>query len=266
MAAQAPLAPSEIKACLGVDEAYADWTSIAQEKALLPAERWKDACRQARDANARRRSAVKALMISGVSPVGGYPNTTAYIYRAREAKNPIVADLFRFAAADQAARESLAKGPLNAGLSPLALRLYRAVVAVDAVEADSRSRTWLKQVVSQRGWFTISRDGAEADEAAQRIVQHADEDVAFKGEMIALLEPLVEAGESDRDFFPYMYDRWAAKAGKPLRFGFQGVCKSKGVWEPLTIEDPEHLDERRSRYGVKQSFADEVKMNGARCS
>lgn len=264
-AAALTLSPAEITACLGVKEAFANWPAIAREKATLSDEAWKDACRQAMDADARRRSAVKALMATGVSPVGGYPHATAYVDQARKATDPAVAELFRVAAADQSARESLAKGPVNAGLSPLAMRLYRAIVAVDAVAADTHGRAWLRPVVARRGWFTISRDGAEADKAAQLIVQHADEDVAFKGEMIALLEPLVEAGESDRAFFPYMYDRWAAQAGKPLRFGFQGACKGKGVWEPLTIEDPEHLDERRRSYGVPRSFAEEVIQNGKRC-
>lgn len=264
-AAALTVSPAEITACLGVDKAYADWAAIAREKAMMSEEAWHSACRQTRDANARRVSAIRTLLATGASPVGGFPAATAQLANARKAADPTVAELFRVVAVEQAAREGLRSGPVNAGISPLAMRLYRAVVAVDATNADIRSRAWLKPVIARRGWFTISRDGAEADKAAQLIVQHADADVTFKGEMIALMEPLVEAGESDRGFFPYMYDRWAAQAGKPLRFGFQGACKSKGVWEPLPIEDPEHLDERRRRYGVTRSFAEEKSLNSARC-
>ena len=264
-AAALTVSPAEITACLGVDKAYADWAAIAREKATISDEAWRSACRQARDANARRISAIKVLMATGSSPVGGFPSATAHLANARKATDPTVSELFRIVAVEQAVREGLRPGPVNAGISPLAMRLYRAMVAVDGTVADAQSREWLKPVIARRGWFTISRDGADADKAAQLIVQHADADVAFKGEMIALLEPLVEAGESGRSFFPYMYDRWAAQAGKPLRFGFQGACKSKGVWEPLPIEDPEHLDERRRRYGVMRSFAEEKNLNSARC-
>ncbi len=256
---------AEIKACLGVEEAYADWAAIAKERAALSPEAWKEVCRQAREANARRLSVARALRTSGVSPTGSYESATRFLARAKTATNPDVAELFRLAAEDQIARYGLRPNPINAGLTPVALKLYRGIVAVDAVAADTRSREWLGPVVARRGWFTISRDGKEADAAAQIIVQHADGDLAFKGAMIALIEPLVEAGESDRGFFPYMYDRWAAQAGKPLRFGFQGACKAKGVWEPLPIEDPEHLEERRRHYGVTQSFADEKLANSARC-
>lgn len=259
------VSPAEITTCLGVDKAYADWAAIAREKATISDEAWREACRQARDANTRRVSAIKVLMATGVAPVGGFPAATAQLANARKATDPTVAELFHVVAVEQAVRDGLRPGPVNAGISPLAMRLYRAMVAVDGTIADAHSREWLKPVIARRGWFTISRDGAEADKAAQLIVQHADEDVAFKGEMIALLEPLVEAGESNRGFFPYMYDRWAAQAGKPLRFGFQGACKSKGVWEPLPIEDPEHLDERRRRYGVTRSFAEQKNQMSAGC-
>ena len=259
------VSPGEIKTCLGADKAYADWAAIAREKATIPNEAWREACRQARDANARRLSAMRVLMATGVSPVGGFSSAAAHLANSRTATDPTVAELFRIVAVEQAVRESLRPGPVNAGVSPLAMRLYRAIVSADAVAADQHSREWLKPVIARRGWFKISQDGSAADKAAQLIVQHADADIAFKGQMIALLEPLVEAGESDRGFFPSMYDRWAAQAGKPLRFGFQGACNVKGVWEPLPIEDPEHLDERRRRYGVKQSFAEQKNQMSARC-
>ena len=265
-AAALTVSPAEIKVCLGADKAYADWAAIAREKATITDEAWREACRQARDANDRRVSAIKVLMATGVAPVAGFPLAAAQLANARKATDPTVAELFRVVAHEQAIRDSLRQGPISAGVSPLAMRLYRSLIAVDATIADAQSREWLKTVIARRGWFTISRDGAAADKAAQLIVQHADEDVVFKGEMIAMLEPLVEAGESDRGFFPYMYDRWAAQAGKPLRFGFQGACKSKGVWERLPIEDPEHLDERRQRYGVKRSFAEQKNQESARCS
>lgn len=261
----ATLSPAQIKSCLGTETGYADWAAIVREKAAISPEAWKDACRQARDANERRLSATRVLRMTGVSPTGGYKSSAAFLARAKASEDGSVAKLFRLASEDQIARDGLRPNPINAGLTPLALKLYKAIVTVDAVNADTRSREWLRETVARRGWFKISRDGAEADRAAQLIVQHADEDTTFKGEMIALIEPLVAVGESDRGFFPYMYDRWAAQVGKPLRFGFQGACKANGVWESLPLEDAGHVDDRRKRYGVRTTFAEDIASNSKRC-
>ncbi|WP_297510593.1 DUF6624 domain-containing protein [uncultured Caulobacter sp.] len=265
--AHAPLAPSEIKACLGVEEAYADWAAIAQAKASLPADAWKDACRQARDANARRLSVTKAIRETGVSPLKAFERSAQWIVKANTASDPDVARLFRLAFEAELPRVSGSRSrtPITAGLSPTALALYDSLAAVDGVAADATNREWLGETVARKGWFTIDRYGGDADRAAWLIVQHSDADLAFKRRMITLIEPLTLTGQSRKEAFPSMYDRWAAAAHEPQRFGLQGSCKSKGVWEPLPIEDPEHIDERRRKFGIEKSFADEVKANGARC-
>lgn len=266
--ASAPsVTPAQLNACLGVTEVGISRTALAEEKSKLGEAAWQDACRQARDATARRLSLMDVLRRTGSSPVGGYAPARRLLANASATQDPNAKRLFLLAAEDQMARESLswAGGTVSKGLSPFARKLYDGLVARDAIQADKNSREWLRATVARRGWFTISRDGAAADAAAQLIVQHADEDIAFKSEMIALIEPLVEKGESQRSFFPYMYDRWAAAAGKPLRFGLQGGCKAKGVWEPLTIEDPEHLDERRRKFEISTSFAEYKNAMSARC-
>lgn len=263
-----PVAQAELDACLEVSGVMTNRTALAEDRAKVGDDGWREACRQAREATARRLSLMDVLRRTGSSPVGAYASTRALLASASTTQDPDAKRLFSLAAEDQMARESLSGtgGAISKGLSPLARKLYDGLVARDAVQADKNSREWLKTVVARRGWFTISRDGVAADSAAQLIVQHADQDVAFKGEMIALIEPLVEAGESNRGFFPYMYDRWAAQAGKPLRFGFQGACKAKGVWESLPLEDPEHVDDRRKHYGVRMTFAEETAAMSRRCA
>lgn len=259
---------AELDACLDVVGAIANRTALAEDRAKAGEESWRDACRQAREATARRLSLMDVLRRTGSSPVGGYASTRGLLASASAALDPDAKRLFSLAAEDQMARESLSGtgGAISKGLSPLARKLYDGLVARDAVQADKNSREWLKTVVARRGWFTISRDGVAADAAALLIVQHADEDAAFKGEMIALIEPLIEVGESNRRLFPYMYDRWAAQVGKPLRFGFQGACKAKGSWESLPLEDPEHVDDRRKQYGVRMTFAEEKAAMSKRCA
>ena len=156
-----------------------------------------------------------------------------------------------------------AKGPAR-GLSPLAKRLYDGVLSAEAADGDIDNRRWLGDAVKRRGWFTIRQDGEDANYAASLIVQHADFDLAFKRDMLTLLEPLALSGDTSKLFFTQAYDRWAAAAHQLQRFGYQGACKSKGVWEPLAIEDPEHLDERRERFDL-ESFAEYKNAMSARC-
>lgn len=266
--APAPLTDADLRACLGTARVALNREKLGQEKSRSPVPEWRDTCRQARDANERRLSAARIIRKTGTSPVGGYPSTLKFMALAKAAPNPDVAELFRRAADDQMARESLSKGgtELARGLSPTARRLFDGLVAQDAVDADLQSRTWLRAAVARRGWFTLDRDGEEADSAAQLIVQHADGDLAFKREMLKALEPLVASGQSRKAFFPSMYDRWAAAAKAPLRFGLQGECKGPGVWEPLAIEDPEHVDERRKAFGLQQSLEEQLREMGKRCA
>lgn len=263
----AALSPSEIKACLGVDTAYADWKTIAAEKATLSPEVWRDACRQARDANARRLSLTKTIRETGSSPLKVFEPSARWIAKAQAASDPDLAMLFRLAFEAELPRVSAShsNSPITGGLSPLARKLYDSLRAVDALTADTTNREWLREAVARRGWFTIDRDGADADRAAWLIVQHADEDLAFKRRMIALIEPLALAGQSRKAAFPSMYDRWAAAAHEPQRFGLQGACKAKGVWEPLPIADPEHIDAERLKFGIRQGFADYKAQMSARC-
>lgn len=84
--------------------------------------------------------------------------------------------------------------------------------------------------------------------------------------MIAVLEPLLERGETERMRFPHLFDRWAAGAGQPQRFGLQGRCAGRGEWRPYPIEDEAGLDARRSRFGLATTLAEQVRQNAARCS
>lgn len=229
---------------------------------------WRTACRQARDANDRHRSVVRVLLATGTSPVGGYVSTTRLLAQAAAAPDPTVADLFRRSAREQAARESLsrlARETYARGLSPLALRLLDGLVSAEAVQADLDNRTWLAAVVTRRGWFRISRDGDAADAAAWLMVQHADADRDFQRRAIGWLEPLVAAGETSPVRFAYLYDRWAAGAGQPQRFGLQGSCGEPGRWEPLPIEDADNIDIRRRAAGLDSTQVEWNASQSARC-
>jgi hypothetical protein len=77
-------------------------------------------------------------------------------------------------------------------------------------------------------------------------VQHADNDREFQKSALAMMEPLLKAGEASATNAAYLYDRTHI----PQRYGTQGHCIAKGVWAPQDIEDPEHVDQRRAAVGL----------------
>src|SRR5690606_7281333 len=124
------------------------------------------------------------------------------------------------------------------------------IIASRSCTLDEENTQWLKAQVSQGGWFTVSKYGADADFAAWLLVQHADLDVPFQTEMLLILEPLVAAKETSQSNYAYLYDRVAVNSGRPQRYGTQGRCTAAGVWEPREVEQREKLDERRAAVGL----------------
>lgn len=265
----AEITPADLKQCLGVSTLAAPLASIAAERAKATMGEWATACRQAREAELRRRTAVSALLRTGTSPLRGWASAESFSKLSQTSPDADVAELFRRAARDQGVRESLtpeAQSQFAGGLTPLAVQLLRGLISNEAVAVDRDNQAWLSKAVGRRGWFTISRDGARADAAAWLIVQHGDQDRTFQRRMIAVLEPLADRGETERKRFPYLFDRWAAGAGESQRFGLQGRCVGPGEWQPFPIEDEAGLDARRSRFGLTTTLSEQVRQNAARCS
>lgn len=265
----ADIGSADLRSCINVSTLAAPLSSIAEERAKAGPVEWAQACRQARDADERRRSVVSTVLRTGEPPLQGWASSASFSKLAQTTSDPDVAELFRRAARDQAARESLApqaQSQFAGGLSPLAIKLLRGLVSNEAVAVDQDNRAWLSETVARRGWFTIGRDGAKADAAAWLLVQHGDQDRSFQRRMIAILEPLLDQGQTERKRFPYLFDRWAAGAGAPQRFGLQGRCVGPGEWRPLPIEDEGRLDVRRHQFGLTTTFAEQVRENAARCS
>lgn len=265
----AEITPADLQQCLGVSTLAAPLASIAAARAAMTPDEWAHACRQAREADQRRRTAVDAMLRTGTSPLGGWASAAKFSKLAQTASDPDVAELFRRAARDQGARESFgsqAQSQFAGGLSPVAVQLLRGLISNEAVAVDRDNQAWLSETVGRRGWFTITRDGANADSAAWLIVQHGDQHRSFQKRMIEMLELLVERGETERTRFPYLFDRWAAGVGEPQRFGLQGRCAGRGKWQPHPIEDETGIDARRSRFGLTTTLAEQVRQNAARCS
>jgi len=122
-------------------------------------------------------------------------------------------------------------------------------------QIDGKNTADLKNLLKIYDWIKISEFGEKYDRKAWLIVQHADRDMEFQSQVLAVLENLYPVGETSRPNYAYLYDRVAASWGdiskrKPQRYGTQGQCVGPGQWEPISIEIPEKLDERRKEMGL----------------
>jgi hypothetical protein len=113
----------------------------------------------------------------------------------------------------------------------------------------------LKELLKIYEWFKISEFGAIADRNAWLLVQHADHDPDFQREVLSLLDRLTKIGETKPANYAYLFDRVAASSNDLSKrtlqtYGTQGLCVSPGIWQPIPIEDPENLDNRRQSVGL----------------
>lgn len=123
-------------------------------------------------------------------------------------------------------------------------------VSAELMRVDAENTAWLKQVVATFGWPSASLVGVRAADAAWLLVQHADHDVAFQAEVLALLAPLVEQGEASKQNYAYLYDRVAVNEGRPQRYATQGQCTGPHTWDPGELEDAAQVDALRRSTGL----------------
>jgi hypothetical protein len=124
------------------------------------------------------------------------------------------------------------------------------------ISVDAKNTLDLKDLLEKYAWFSIGAFGAKTDENAWLLVQHADEDPEFQKSVLTVLATLYPKGETSPRNYAYLFDRVAASwrdetKRMPQRYGTQGMCVGPQRWEPLPIEDAEHLDERRRSVGLE---------------
>ena len=112
---------------------------------------------------------------------------------------------------------------------------------------DERNTRRMRAIVSEIGWPTTSKVGAQAEHMAWLLVQHAE--LEFQKHCFSLMarEP---ADEVCARHLAYLEDRIRIREGLPQRYGTQ-LQKGDGGWEPLPVLDPEDLDARRRSVGLE---------------
>lgn len=113
---------------------------------------------------------------------------------------------------------------------------------------DARNTVRMKEVVAEIGWPTVSKVGKQPSFHAWLLVQHADRDLAFQQECLALMkqEPVAEVDQRNTAM---LEDRVRTHTGRLQLYGTQ-FRPVEGKHVPLPIEDPEHVDERRAAMGL----------------
>lgn len=106
----------------------------------------------------------------------------------------------------------------------------------------------MKALVAEIGWPSVSKVGQEASLGAWLLVQHADRDPDFQEYCLSLMKELPESEVSRADI-AMLTDRVRIRRGQPQVYGTQ-FNQIDGAHVPLSIEDPEHVNERRAAMGL----------------
>jgi hypothetical protein len=148
-------------------------------------------------------------------------------------------ELLEMAAADQAFRNDPERFGRSAGAD---------------WDAEQARTARIAETMTAHGWPGHTLVGEEASSAAWLLVQHADRDVDFQERALALLSAAVERGDASPRDEAYLSRTRRAWAGAVCGTQFHAA---DGVAVPLPIEDPDGLDERRSRAGL-ETFAENL--------
>lgn len=138
------------------------------------------------------------------------------------------------------------------------------------MRVDAQNTSDMKEILTIHSWIKISEFGSVADNQAWLLVQHADYDPDFQKAVLQKLEILWPLGETNSQNFAYLFDRvassWSDLSKRvPQRYGTQGACVSDGKWEPLPIDQPSRLEERRAQVGLPP-FSEYLEKTNRMCN
>jgi hypothetical protein len=120
--------------------------------------------------------------------------------------------------------------------------------AVGAIDAESTA--FLKKMVADRGWPTISEIGEGGAGAAWLLAQHADADPEFQGRVLDLMRPLVDEGEAKGAHFALLTDRVRLARGEKQVYATQFGTDADGVMRPRPTVDWANVEARRAEVGL----------------
>ena len=116
---------------------------------------------------------------------------------------------------------------------------------------DGANTKRMKAIVARYGWPGNSLVGQDGANAAWLLVQHADRDLAFQAQCLALMNAMA-TDEVARPDLALLTDRVLVAQGKKQRYGtqFGGIVGQPDSMTMKPTEDEAHLDERRAAMGL----------------
>ena len=120
---------------------------------------------------------------------------------------------------------------------------------MEAVHARNASR--LKQILAEHGWPTRALVGDDGAESAWLIVQHAIGDPALQRTCLGLIQQAAQSGEVPLWQAAMLEDRIRMFEGRPQLYGTQLEIDPDGTLRPYLLEEPEQVEERRTRVGLE---------------
>jgi hypothetical protein len=161
-------------------------------------------------------------------------------------------ELLALRAADEQRREELVReGTLFDGYHPRMEEVHRANAAR------------LRELVARHGWPARELAGEDGAEAAWIVVQHAIGEPEFQREMLVVLKAAAQRGEIPAYHPAYLEDRICMFEGRPQIYGTQFMTDDEGLPALWTVDDPEHVNERRAVIGLDTIEERTAKMRGA---
>jgi hypothetical protein len=109
----------------------------------------------------------------------------------------------------------------------------------------------LARILSERGWPGEARVGPDGAQAAWLVAQHAIAQPAFQRQALSALSAAARRGEVPAWQMASLEDRIRTFEGRPQRYGTQFDWDASGQLNPLPIEDPLGVDERRQAVGLR---------------
>jgi hypothetical protein len=114
---------------------------------------------------------------------------------------------------------------------------------------DQDNSTWLRALVSDRGWPGHSLVGVDGAQSAFLLAQHTP-DHELQRWFLQHLRAAVDDGEAEPAELAFLEDRVRMFLGRPQRYGSQFTLVD-GALHLYEVEDPDTLDDRRAAVGLE---------------
>lgn len=116
-------------------------------------------------------------------------------------------------------------------------------------EKDSINLIKVKKILDERGWLGKDVVGPQGNQTLFLVIQHAD--LETQQQYIPMMREAAKKGDANGAELAMLEDRVALRTGKRQIYGSQlWRDPETGEFHVMPLEDPDNVDERRSRVGL----------------